>query len=334
MNKVLLEVDDLSVVFGPARQSVQAVNGLSLTLRAGESLGLVGESGCGKSTTARAILRLVPIFSGSVKLGGQEIRSLRGAALRAFRRRAQLVFQDPFAALNPRLTVGAALEEPLWVHYRMSAAARRARVVELLRLVELEPAMARRYPHEFSGGQRQRICIARALALEPELLIADEPVSALDVSVQAQILALLKELTKQRRCALLLIAHDLAVVRCLCERVLIMYGGRFMESGPTAELFKRPAHPYSAALLAAMPDINKPGFAHGSSARAIRLKGDAYWAGASRPGCRLLARCPLARPLCAASTPLARQVAPERWSACHFAEELLARASRPELEFT
>jgi ABC-type oligopeptide transport system ATPase subunit len=238
-----------------AATELRAVDGVSLRLEEGESVGLVGESGCGKSTTARAILRLAPIHSGSLRLAGREIGALRGRELLAFRRRVQLVFQDPFGSLNPRLTIGAALAEPLAIHFRLTAAERRARVAELLRAVELDPDAARRYPHEFSGGQRQRIGIARALALDPELLVADEPVSALDVSVQAQVLNLLKTLCARRRCALLLIAHDLAVVRYMCARVLVMNRGRIVEAGPVGAVLTRPQHPYTAALLKAVPEV-------------------------------------------------------------------------------
>ncbi len=318
MNTPLLEVEDLRVTFGPPGRPVRAVDGVSFAVRRGESVGLVGESGCGKSTTARAILRLTPIQSGAVRLEGREVGALQGAELKAFRRQAQMVFQDPFGSLNPRLTVGAALEEPLGIHFRLPAAARRARVAELLRSVELDPAAARRYPHEFSGGQRQRIGIARALALDPILLIADEPVSALDVSVQAQVLNLLQALSVRRQCALLLIAHDLAVVRQVCDRALVMYRGRIVESGPAGELLHQPAHPYTAALVAAVPDIERNLAGRRPDARVV-LKGDAPLDFPNPEGCALQARCPRAMPRCAAECPALREIGPERWSACHFA---------------
>lgn len=253
----LLEVDDLKVRFNTGGLTIRAVDGVSFDIRRGESVGLVGESGSGKSTIGRAILRLTPIYSGSIRLAGRDIGELQGKEMKTFRRTAQMVFQDPFGSLNPRMTIGATLAEPLAIHFNQSVGERRARVAELLQSVELDPAAAQRYPHEFSGGQRQRIGIARALALDPELLIADEPVSALDVSVQAQVLNLLKALCARRKCALLLIAHDLAVVRYMCARVLVMYRGRIVESGPAAALLSSPAHPYTAALLSAVPDITK-----------------------------------------------------------------------------
>ncbi len=320
MNSPLLAVENLRVAFGPRQRARPAVADVSFTVQAGESVGLVGESGCGKSTTARALLRLLPRQGGLIRFGGRDIDALRGAALRNFRRQAQIIFQDPFGSLNPRLTIGAALSEPLRVHFGLSAAQCRPRVMDLLRAVELEPAAARRYPHEFSGGQRQRIGIARALALDPKLLVADEPVSALDVSVQAQILALLRSLSRQRHCALLLIAHDLAVVRWMCARVLVMYAGRILEAGPPAELFQHPAHPYTAALVAAVPTLA----ARRASAARLRLAPDRERVAETPPGCVLAGRCPRAVARCWEERPSGRELAPARWSACHFAEEMLA----------
>ncbi|MFH0909437.1 MAG: ATP-binding cassette domain-containing protein [bacterium] len=247
----LLEVDGLRVSFGLLR----AVDGVSFHVARGEIVGLVGESGSGKSTMGRAILRLENIESGQVLFDGQDVQSLRGEALRRFRRRAQMIFQDPFSSLNPRIRIGDALEEPLHVHNIVPREARRARAGELLDLVGMEAGHLDRYPHEFSGGQRQRIVIARAMAVQPDLIIADEPVSALDVSVQAQVLALLKELQRRTGCAYLFVAHDLAVVRNLCDRVLVMQQGRIVEAGRIADVYDRPQHPYTRALLAAVPDI-------------------------------------------------------------------------------
>lgn len=323
MNTPLLEVENLKVKFGSRRRTVRAVDDISLVMRAGECVGLVGESGCGKSTTGRAILRLAPVQAGVIRVEGQDIRILRGAALKALRCKVQMVFQDPFGTLNPRMTVSAALEEPLWVHFGMPAKKRRERVAELLQLVEMDPDIARRYPHEFSGGQRQRIGIARALTLDPALLIADEPVSALDVSVQAQILNLLKTVSRQRHCALLLIAHDLAVVRYMCDRVLVMYRGRIMEAGPTNEMFGHPAHPYTAALLAAVPDMKKRVPGHQPGSARIALKGDIAADDTCLSGCPLQTRCPRAVPRCAADIPVLRELQPGRWSACHVAGEMM-----------
>ncbi len=326
MNTPLLEVENLKVQFGSPRWPVRAVDGVSFTMQSGERVGLVGESGCGKSTTGRAILRLAPIRSGVIRVAGQDVRSLRGTALKTLRRKAQMVFQDPFGSLNPRLTVGAALAEPLGVHFGMPTAKRRARVRELLQSVEMDPEAVRRYPHEFSGGQRQRIGIARALALDPELLIADEPVSALDVSVQAQILNLLKTLSRRRHCALLLIAHDLAVVRYMCARVLVMYRGRIMEAGRTDELFRNPAHPYTAALLAAVPDIKQRLAGDKPADARVALQGDAALMDTGLPGCPLQARCPRAVLRCAVECPPLRELQPGRWSACHLAEDMMRSA--------
>ncbi|MBU4200695.1 MAG: ABC transporter ATP-binding protein [Verrucomicrobia bacterium] len=323
MKMPLLEVENLRVTFGSPQQPVRAVDGISFSMQRGESVGLVGESGCGKSTTGRAILRLVPIQAGAIRMEGQDIGALKGRALKAFRRKAQMVFQDPFGSLNPKMTVGAALEEPLEIHFRMPANERRARVAELLKSVELDPGAARRYPHEFSGGQRQRIGIARALALDPALVIADEPVSALDVSVQAQILNLLKIICCQRQCALLLIAHDLAVVRYMCARVLVMYRGRIMEAGPVGDFFLHPAHPYTEALLAAVPDVRKRLVGRLPADARAALKGDVPAVTGNTTGCPLQARCPRTVPRCRKEYPALREVKPGRKSACHFATEML-----------
>ena len=258
---ILLEVENLRVSFGP----LSAVDGVSLEVARGEIVGLVGESGSGKSTLGRAILRLENVASGRVVFDGQDVLSLRGEDLRRYRRRAQMIFQDPFSSLNPRIRIGDALEEPLMVHGLVPREERRARAGELLEMVGLRAEHLDRYPHEFSGGQRQRIVIARAMAVQPELVIADEPVSALDVSVQAQVLILMKELQRKTGCAYLFVAHDLAVVRNLCDRVLVMQKGRIVEAGPIAEVYDRPQHPYTQSLLAAVPDIER-----GLAAREVR----------------------------------------------------------------
>jgi peptide/nickel transport system ATP-binding protein len=283
---------------------VHAVNGVSLHLARGESLGIVGESGCGKSTLARLITRLHAPNAGNIRFQGQDITALGGEALRALRPRLQMVFQDPFASLNPRMRVGQILAEPLRVH---GHAAPEERVAALLDMVGLNPAWAARFPHEFSGGQRQRISIARALALDPALIVADEPVSALDVNVQAQVLNLMLELRARLGLAFLFIAHDLAVVRAFCDRVAVMYLGRFVEEAPAAALFATPAHPYTVALLSAVPEPGQ---------RRIVLGGEPPSSLRLPQGCAFRARCPVARPICAEPPPLV-EIAPGRRVLCH-----------------
>lgn len=251
----LLEVSGLTVSYGRKPHAVRAVDGVDVIVQQGESIGLVGESGCGKTTLGRAIMRLLPIQAGRIAFAGQDLTAMNRHQRAAYRKQVQMVFQDPYGSLNARMAVGQALEEVMLVHGEKDPAARRQQAAELFRRVGLDPAYLDRYPHEFSGGQRQRIGIARALAVGPQLLIADEPVSALDVSVQVQILNLLKTLRQQMDLTYLFIAHDLAVVRYVCDRILVMYQGRIVESGPPDQLFTDPAHPYTRTLLAAVPDV-------------------------------------------------------------------------------
>jgi ABC-type oligopeptide transport system ATPase subunit len=252
----LLEVENLNVVYGRGKGAVQAVKEVSFQIAPGEIFGLVGESGCGKSSLGKAIIRLVDPASGKILFKGKNVAPLKGAALKTYRQEVQMVFQDPYGSLNPRMKVGNAILDVLAVHrIGKSLAERRERVGELFESVGLEPRMAWRYPHEFSGGQRQRICIARALALNPDLLVADEPVSALDVSVQAEILQLLEKLRTSRNLAFLFVSHDLAVVRNVCDRVAVMFNGEIVEMGAVADVIDHPQHEYTRTLLAAVPSF-------------------------------------------------------------------------------
>ncbi|MBR0679147.1 dipeptide ABC transporter ATP-binding protein [Roseomonas eburnea] len=327
MTAPLLEVNGLAKHY-PVRKglilakqvgTVRAVDGVSFTLNRGETLALVGESGCGKSTTARLVLRLIEPSAGTLRFGGDDITGIGGSALRAMRRRMQIVFQDPYASLNPRLTVADTIAEPMQVHGIGDAVSRRTRVEELLSLVGLRPFHAQRYPHEFSGGQRQRIGIARALSVQPELVVCDEPVSALDVSIQAQVVNLLKDLQRRFGLAYLFIAHDLAVVKHVADRVAVMYLGQIVETAPKRDLFAAPRHPYTRALLAAIP--------HPDPARRGQVKplgGDLPSPLNPPAGCRFHTRCPFAQERCRQEVPTLRRLAPGHEAACHFAETLPA----------
>jgi oligopeptide transport system ATP-binding protein len=310
--------------FGGRAGVVRAVDGVSFRLRRGETLALVGESGCGKSTTARLVLRLIEPTDGQVIFEDREITGLEGVALRRLRRRMQIVFQDPFASLNPRMSVGAILEEPLLVHGVGTRAERRARVAELLSLVGLAPYHAARYPHEFSGGQRQRVGIARALAVEPALVVCDEPVSALDVSIQAQVVNLLKDLQARLGLSYLFIAHDLAVVKHMADRVAVMYLGRIVETAPTASLFTAPGHPYTRTLLAAIP---RPDPRHKQAPGDGAGAGDLPSPLDPPPGCHFHTRCAFAVARCREVAPVLAPVGTGHEVACHRAAELPAAAA-------
>ena len=301
-------------LFPSQRRRVHAVDQVSLTVRQGETLGIVGESGCGKSTLGRCLVRLYPIDEGELRLEGEDISRLGVRQLRPFRGRMQMVFQDPSASLNPRRRVGDLIAEPLRVHRRGSRAEIAERVVELGRLVGLSPDQLRRFPHEFSGGQRQRIGIARALALEPSLIIADEPVSALDVSIQAQIVNLFADLQERLGLTYIFIAHDLSVVRQVSNRTAVMYLGSIVETGPTDEVFRHPAHPYAQALVSAVP---VPSVDRGGRAERIVLTGDVPSPINPPSGCRFHPRCRYATERCRVERPLLRPIAPGREVACH-----------------
>ena len=297
------------------RLTVHAVDGVSLAIMPGETVGLVGESGCGKSTLGRCMVRLYDISSGSLTFRGEDISRKSTREMRPLRRELQMVFQDPYASLNPRRRVRDLIAEPLRVHTRLTQPAITARVGELLDLVGLQPEHAMRYPHEFSGGQRQRIGIARAIALEPKLLVLDEPVSALDVSVQAQIVNLLADLQERLKLTYVFIAHDLSVVRQVSTRIAVMYLGSIVELGQADDIFARPAHPYTQALISAVPvtDITRAG-----SRQRIVLTGDVPSPVRPPPGCRFSPRCPVARELCHRERPALLAIDDGRQVACHF----------------
>ncbi len=320
-NNVLLRVDNLVKHF-PIRRgifqkqigAVRAVDGISFEVKRGETLGLVGESGCGKSTAGRTILQLYRATSGNVNFDGAELTSLKGENLRLMRRKMQMIFQDPYASLNPRMTVGEIIREPLLVHGVTSDAESNERVRQLLELVRLNPAFSTRYPHEFSGGQRQRIGIARALALQPSFIVCDEPISALDVSIQAQVVNLLEELQEQFGLTYLFIAHDLSMVRHISDRVAVMYLGVMVELASRDELYNNPLHPYAQALLSAVP-VPDPNV-EATRQRTI-LVGDVPSPANPPSGCRFRTRCPIAQPRCAESRPEFREVKPGHFVACH-----------------
>jgi oligopeptide/dipeptide ABC transporter ATP-binding protein len=322
----LLEVKDLArrfvarrSMFGRPTAFVNAVDGVSFAVEAGKTLAVVGESGCGKSTVSRLVLRLIEPDAGSIRFEGRDLLSMDAAQLRGFRREAQIIFQDPYASLNPRMTVNQILTEPLALHDLVPPAQRRARVEELLRLVGLEPRHARRYPHEFSGGQRQRIAIARALAVEPKLIICDEPVSALDVSIRSQILNLLRDLQYRLGLAYIFVSHDLAVVKHIADRVAVMNFGRIVETADAEALFASPRHPYSRALLSAIPVPNPR-----AKRRRILLQGEMPSALDPPAGCHFHTRCPYVIERCRVERPLLVSGQDGHATACHRTAELPA----------
>ena len=326
---VLLEARDLTKHFGTGKglfasgNVVRAVDGVSLRVHEGETFAIVGESGCGKSTLARLLMHLIAPTSGDVLFDGKEA----GSDLRALRRDMQFIFQDPFSSLNPRMTVGKLIGEPLEIHAPdLTRAARKEKVATLLRQVGLRPEHAERYPHEFSGGQRQRIGIARALASGPKLLIGDEPVSALDVSVQAQVINLLADLRRDMGLTLVVIAHDLGVIRHMSDRVAVMYLGRIVETGTTEDIFARPRHPYTQALLASIPSA-----ATRDGARAATVTGEMPSPSAPPPGCHFHTRCPHARPDCAVNVPALEPATPGHDVACPYWRDI-AEAPPPAID--
>jgi peptide/nickel transport system ATP-binding protein len=318
----LLEVKNLKVHFpvkhgavGRVDASVKAVDDVSFHIEPGETLGLVGESGCGKTTLGRAMVRLVPPTAGKILFEGEDLALMSAAELRARRRKLQIIFQDPYGSLNPRMTVEDIVGEALDIHQLVeNKSARHKRIVELLTAVGLDPAYAQRYPHEFSGGQRQRIGIARALAVEPKLIVCDEPVSALDVSVQAQIINLLQDLQQQHGMAYLFIAHDLALVEHISQRVMVMYLGKIVELAEAKTLIRSPKHPYTQALISAVPELDAD-----SKRPRIILHGDVPSPIHPPPGCPFHPRCLLAVPRCQTEVPVLREVSGNHPTACHLA---------------
>ena len=321
-NQPLIRVENLTKHFPITRGlfvqkqigAVQAVDNISFDIFKGETLGLVGESGCGKSTTGRTLLQLHKPTSGKVFYKDTELSSASSAVMRKMRRNVQIIFQDPYASLNPRMTVGSIVAEPLEIHNVGTPAEREERVKELLELVSLNPHFINRYPHEFSGGQRQRIGVARALALQPDFIVCDEPISALDVSIQAQVVNLLEELQEEFGLTYLFIAHDLSMVRHISDRVAVMYLGKLVELAVRDELYENPIHPYTQALLSAVP-IPDPVLEH--KRKRVILEGDVPSPVNPPSGCRFHTRCPIAEEICSQENPVWREASEGHWVACH-----------------
>jgi len=321
-NEPLVSVSDLKVWFPIASGVLQrttghvhAVDGVDLEVKAGETLGLVGESGCGKSTTGRAVIRLLEPTAGTIKFKGQDISHIRGAKLRALRREMAMIFQDPYASLDPRQTVGDIIGEPIDIHGLAKGKERQNRIRELLRVVGMNPRYADRYPHEFSGGQRQRIGIARALAVEPTFIVCDEPISALDVSIQAQIINLLENLQSKFNLTYLFIAHDLSVVKHISNRIAVMYLGKIVEVAPAGLLYRRPRHPYTGSLMSAIPIPDPAIELH---RERFILQGDVPSPVSPPSGCRFRTRCPRAREHCAEEVPALESFGAEQRAACFY----------------
>lgn len=315
MSLPLLEINNLCTHFKVGKKTLRAVDGFNLSIFKGETVGLVGESGCGKSTVGRTILRLIEPTSGSVFYNGQNLFSLSSYEMKKMRRKLQIVFQDPYASLNPRMTVQDIIGEALDIHKLASGPKRKDRIKELLELVGLSSNHMSRFPHEFSGGQRQRIGIARALAVEPEFLICDEPISALDVSIQAQIVNLLKKLQKDMNLTYLFIAHDLSMIKYISDRVAVMYLGQLMEIGPSDCLYERPSHPYTEALLSSIP-IPDPLIE--KQRKRIVLTGEVPNPLNPPKGCPFSTRCPIAQAKCRQEAPLLKEIGNGHFAACHF----------------
>ena len=320
-DQVLLKVDHLvkhfpvlQGVFQRQVGAVHAVDGITFDVRRGETFGLVGESGCGKTTAGRTIVQLYKATAGHIYFDGVDLTTVKRSEMRHMRRRIQMIFQDPYASLNPRMSIADTLSEPMIIHNVSRGKQAHERAAELLNIVQLNPGFANRFPHEFSGGQRQRIGIARALALNPELIICDEPISALDVSIQAQIINLLEDLQKQLGLTYLFIAHDLSVVRHISSRVAVMYLGILVELASVKQLYNNPLHPYTQALLSAVPVPNP---VLEEKRQRIILEGDVPSPVNPPSGCRFRTRCPLAKEICAELVPVWREVSPDHWVACH-----------------
>lgn len=333
MSDSLLAVEDLRVHFPLRRatpfapkRTVKAVDGVSFTVAKGRTFGIVGESGSGKTTTALAVMRLTEITTGNVRLGDEPLSSLEGESLRRARRRVQMIFQDPYSSLNPRMRAGSIVEEPMELMHVGTEVERRERAKELFAQVGLRPDQLQLFPHQFSGGQRQRIGIARALATKPELVVCDEPVSALDVAIQAQILNLLVKLQQEYGLAYLFISHDLGVVQYLCDDVAVMYLGRIVEQAPREALFENPLHPYTWALLSAVPRVGRR---RRDGATRMRLEGDPPSPISPPPGCRFSTRCPYAEARCKAEEPALREVATGHRVACHLVRDDGTAPMRP-----